>query len=239
MMLTTDRIISAYFKTLAVFVVSTLAISPAARAEECLEFSNTAATTPGLKLVVENLSVALREAEICVNFLPYPLKRETIELIQGRLDGAAMRERSFGELVGDAAYMIPEPLGSTTGLLVSFDPELTSLETLEMKGIGIRLGAKWSSDILNERMNVSNAPSIKSLVAMLRHKRVAAILITDRTAKELEMELAGATVTRIVDLTRYTWIRSDLKHRAEEIAQAIRAYRAKGRTFFDPLPGKN
>ena len=45
-------------------------------------------------------------------------------------------------------------------------------------------------------------------------------------------------MTEVVDLSGYPWIRAGLSHRAGEIAAAIRAYYAKGKTFLDDVPAK-
>jgi len=60
-----------------------------------------------------------------------------------------------------------------------------------------------------------------------------AILYGSVLVKGFEKELAGAIFTRLIDLSGYAWIATSLRHRSDEIATAIRAYLAKGRTFLE------
>ena len=131
--------------------------------------------------------------------------------------------------------MIDAPLAIGWGLLASFDPALTTIESLAGRSVGMVPGTKWQLDLVNDHMKVVAASGYKNLTLMLQKRRVDAILIDRTAARNFEAELAGATMTKVADVSGYPWIRAGLKHLADEIAAAIRAYRAKGQTFLDDV----
>ena len=180
-----------------------------------------------------NFQMALRDSGICSKFISLPMRREVQAIKDGQLDGAALRVPSFKDLVGNAAVMIDEPLATGSGLLISLNPSFKALERLAGHTLGMRMGVKWQMDLVTKGINVYHARSYRHLVEMLRQKRIDSILIDSIAVQEFKAELVGATMTPLVDLSGHVWIRTSLQHRAKEIAEAIRAYRAKGRTFID------
>ncbi len=230
-----NKKISASFRAL-IFLLTFLTPASAAQADEtCLKFGGPFISIKGLTVALHHFKTALNDANICATFIKFPMGRYSAALIDGRIDGIVFRVPAFKKVLGDAGYMVPEPVISGTAFLVSLDPKITSLAHLKDQPLGIRQGTVWTKEIVANRPNVIKSGSYDNLVELLVKKRVTALLINSATAEKFEEELKGASLTAIGDLSVYVWLSTNLKHRADEIDKAIRAYKAKGRTFLDPL----
>jgi hypothetical protein len=217
-------------------VMSAIPLS-ALNAEECLKFGYSNLQKPQ-SIIGPNFYLAMKEAGICVELFPRPVKRGNQDLKNGTMDGAVSRVPSFKDIIGNDAVMITEPLVSAAGLLVSFDPNITTIASLAGRRLAIIRGIKWPLNLVGD-MKTIEVSKYQHMVNMLKINRFDAILIDGLSAKNFKSELAGATMTKLVNLSGHPWIRTSLKHRASDITNAIRAYRAKGRTFLDPLPKDN
>ncbi|MEX0299956.1 MAG: hypothetical protein AB3N28_12870 [Kordiimonas sp.] len=227
-------IVTSIKAVIAAFVLTHHTLA-AGQDDDCLTFGSPFISIKGLTNGSANFKIAMKEANICATFIKFPMGRYATALIEGRIDGIVFRVPAFKKILGDAGHMVPEPVISGTALLVSFDPTMTSLSALSDQPIGIRGGTVWTKKIVGNRANVIESSSYDKLVELLTKERVKALLVNSATAARFENELNGATQTVIGDLSVYTWLRSSLKHRSDEIAEAIRAYKAKGKTFLDPV----
>tara|TARA_B100000315_G_scaffold260857_1_gene326431 strand:- start:2569 stop:3264 length:696 start_codon:yes stop_codon:yes gene_type:complete len=219
---------------LCYFLIPTTSI----QAGQCLKYPDLNQSTAVFQNIKRNFVQALKEAGICIEIVNAPFKRATRDIKSGKLDGLILRARAYQKFAGDYLHMIEEPLTNGSGLLISFDPKVTSLQSLAGKSIAINEGARWQMKLVRGRKNILNVPKFDSQVRMLKHGRVAAILMSSTIVSNFPNEFKGATMTKLVDLSGYPWIRTGLKHRSAEIAQAIRAYRARGHAFTDPLHAK-
>ncbi len=231
-------LIVAPIKTLITACMLTLPLLASDKQDSCLTFGSPFISIKGLTNGSAIFKIAMKEANICATYIKFPMGRYASALVEGRIDGIVFRVPAFKEILGDAGYMVPEPVISGKALLVSFDPNITPLAALDKQGLGIRGGTVWTKKIVHNRQNVIESSSYDKLIGLLTKDRVKALLVNSATAARFETELKGSIQTVIGDLSVYTWLRSNLKHRSDEIADAIRAYKAKGKTFLDPVPNE-
>lgn len=228
--------VSVSFGALILLLAS---LTPTAQADEaCLKFGGPFISIKGLTVALDHFKAALNEANICATFMKFPMGRYSAALIEGRVDGVVFRVPAFKKVLGDSGYMVPEPVISGTAFFVSLDPNITSLAQLKDHPLGIRQGTVWTKEIVANRPNVIESSSYDNLVELLVKKRVSALLINSATAEKFKQELKVASFTAIGDLSVYVWLSAKQKHRSDEINKAIRAYKATGRTFLDPIPTK-
>ncbi len=204
-------------------------------AQDCLKFSNMHEKNPILNVLGPNFKKALEDAGICVELIPVPSKREISGLKNGEFDGILMRAPGLKKHIGYAGIMLNFRTIKTSGLLVTFNKELTLINKLDNHLIGIARGSVWSKKVLSGYENYMEVGEREQLVKMLNRSRLDAILLDSLTFQAFEKELRGAFSTEVIDLSGYTWLRADLRHRANEIERAIQAYRAKGKTLLDKI----
>jgi ABC-type amino acid transport substrate-binding protein len=221
---------------LVVILMTSLYQVPSARTENCLLFQYVKTDSP-LVHMAGNFVAAMKNAGICVTLVDIPLKRHADKIRSESADGTVMRVQEFAKFVDDTAVMIAEPLATGPGLLISYNPAITSTGDLAGRTVAVLHGSVWYPEVLRRGIEIYEADDTLNQVKMLKHKRVDAILIDSISADYYQLELASTHQVKLIDLSGHTWIRSGLRHLAPKINTAIKAYKAAGKSFVAPTAG--
>ncbi|MBP3127920.1 ABC transporter substrate-binding protein [Thalassospira sp. ER-Se-21-Dark] len=157
----------------------------------------------------------------CLSVQYMPASRSEALLLSGQIDGDFPRLPEFAPYVGAKAVMVPVPLISGEGVLVTSDPAINSVDDLGAVTLGLRRGTKWSSEAAGGHINRIFLPSYDIVVDMFLRRRLDAFLIESNNLKHYEAQLASATKTVVRQGHAYLWLSKKNEKYLPEITRVL------------------
>lgn len=157
----------------------------------------------------------------CLSVQYMPASRSEAMLLSGQIDGDFPRLPEFAPYVGGKAVMVPVPLISGDGMLVTSDPTITSIDDLGAVTLGLRRGTKWSLEASGAHINRIFLPSYDIVVDMFLRGRLDAFLIESDNLRQYEAQLVFATRTLVRHGRAYLWLAKKNERYLPEITRVL------------------
>jgi len=182
--------------------------------------------------IVDNLVILLNENDICAEVSYLPSKRATTMLKNGEVDGEIGRISFYNDQVGETAIMVPTPLYSSSGLLISRHQNLNSIA--EYKGLlGIVRGWTWMEQVAKEfdQDRIIKVDTLDNLYLLYQKGRVDAILGLVDMLDEYKMQHEPSVLATTI-LTYHLWLAKKNSQLLPKIDKIIESYLAAGGLFI-------
>lgn len=198
----------------------------------CLRIGSAFGAKHSVDSVLENnLRSVLKPLNVCIEPVYGPAKRLTETLLRGEIDGEMIRVKEYGNVVGETAMLVAEPLNEVAGYLIT-QPEIEASErSVNDLSIGILRGVKWHQVAVAGSDHVSVANSMEQLTAMFDNRRVDGILIGGFLRDDYP-QYAALPAKVVYRSTVHFVLHRRHAALAGRIGTAIQAYRQHGCSFF-------
>ncbi|MEQ8392269.1 MAG: transporter substrate-binding domain-containing protein [Thalassospira sp.] len=201
-----------------------------AQARNCLDVSTTGDYL-GLKVgeTLERL-FAFKTPCFIVSYLP--TVRSSQMLIAGEIDGELLRIADFPPYKNADVVMVPVPLIDGKGILVSSDPDITSVENVGRGVLGVLRGIEWSTMASKGNVNRVLLPTAGVMVDMFNTGRLDAFLIDNINLRQYENKLVDAHKTVVMERDAYIWLAGKHRDLVPEISRVLEEFYADGNSFL-------
>jgi len=179
-----------------------------------------------------NFKRAMNSSGICVDMVGFPSKRGTKEFRAGRLDGYNIRIKSWAKINGLQGIMVPTPIYSSKGYLISHEILSNPLSALKNEPIGVIRGSAWSDKLIKTSNNIMHVTSHSQLVKVFLHRRVKGILISHSGYIQLSDKLIDKPKYTVAGTTYYFWLHSRHAAHLGEFNRAIVRWKSEGHSFL-------
>ena len=197
-------------------------------------------------IVFAHLQKALEPYDVCITGQPLPLKRHMVLMRDGVIDGDVARVWGLHKGL-PGVIRVPTPHSQFKRLLVARKGAMSSLDDFEKIRLGLTTGALppdgsilFSSYETKDRLYRTPAqsvtvPYVKDLPNLLDRGRVDAILMWEIQAQNL-LNLDDYDSFEIFVTGIYTYLTTAQAAYVPVFDEAIKSYKAAGKSFNDPLP---
>ena len=220
---------------LQIFILGLIAIMTTAgrAADNCINLATREAEVH--ISAAKQVSKALDAANICHKTRFLPGNRLQQSLIDGEIDGDMGRIMNYGEQVGDIAIMVEEPVVRITGLFISRKNEKRTLDEMRAEPIGAIANTQWAETKLQQHVDVMHAKSVIQLIRLMEHERISGFLIDDFVWHTVQKDYPDLQMNRVVEINIYMWLRKEKADFAQPIAEALRAFKARGNSILERI----
>ncbi|MDG4718262.1 MULTISPECIES: substrate-binding periplasmic protein [Thalassospira] len=215
---------------MGICILSILSAPPAGQARSCLELSSQ--NDPISMKVGAALEHLFADQNPCFVVIYNPPARSAQLLLDDEVDGEFLRLADFAPYQQADVVMVPVPLVSGEGILVSRDPKITSFESLGQSALGYRRGTDWSDNLSKFYPNRIAVPSYELMVEMFNKGRIDALLIDDLNLRGYGYMLSGTTRTPLKETSAYVWLAAKHKDLITQITAVLQKFYAEGHSFI-------
>ncbi len=171
------------------FLALSLLTSELSYSDECLKIASDPKSVRASKLFQPSVKKVFETAEVCADFVTFPIRRIQESIALGSIDGEFFRVNNYIRAMSKHVIAIPTPAISSYGLIITradsdFKPQ--SLKDVGKRRIGILHGYKWHEILGKNIKNAAKSNKYQFLIKMLQAKRIDGVLIEDFTLNRLQ-----------------------------------------------------
>ncbi|MBO6827790.1 MAG: hypothetical protein JJ879_16435 [Sneathiella sp.] len=216
--------------TVLFLLICTFWASLAHASSPCLKFSADS-NYHGLEHASGVFVRLMGRANICVEASHLPAKRSHNMLKSGEFDGVIGRISHYQDDIGSEAVMVPTPVFSSWGILVSRKPLVNSLPDRNMR-LGILRGWRWmtktASDLKIQKLLEIN--KLETLVEVYNRQRVDGILLMEHLVRQFNLE-SEPVLYKAAQLNFHIWVHKRHQKLVPSIDKIISRYLNDGGVF--------
>jgi|GEM_PF-6766259 len=218
------------FLTCLLLPLSVTFSAHSASADPCLAFVSQ--DNRIVKEIALNVSEALTAAHICHTIDYFPEKRADYLFKQEKYDGFLMRDAVFGTKSIVPVVKLEPVLIQTSGVILSKDADVKTIEDLNGRSIGITRGWLWMENLVRRYPRVVRASNIVDLSNLLSEGRVDTILVINEILPFVNSEGYNYN-NKIIDLKAHVFLKETSKEHAEAVSKSLKKHIENGNSFIN------
>lgn len=171
--------------------------------------------------------IIFRDAGLCIDLHPMPVRRAEQMSVLGKLDGELMRTRYWLSLHKDEMVAVPTPVAVTQMFAVTLKKrnlEFKSLDDLVGFRVVITGGHRWAEDQLSNRgIDPIQASTLPRFLELLRFRRIDVGLMESSVMLQLG-EQPDIRAASVADLSYHIVLRKEVAHHVSALDVAVQKW---------------